>query len=84
LSLEEADEGLEAALGALGADVGPAPVAHNRRLHQRESECEKNSRIFTRTPGPEYGPHCLRCAEFARHRSEGLLLLLLLLRLLLL
>ena len=47
----------------------PTPCkTHRRSTLERRGNRLKGFRTFKRKPGPEPGPDCLACAEFARQR----------------
>ena len=41
-------------------------------LPSEKGKSQKGRRTFTRKQGPESGPDCLICAEFARSRANGM------------
>jgi hypothetical protein len=59
-------------LGGWGFLMSEVPLYHVTfgAASERKGNTLKGFRMFTSKPGPESGPDCLICAEFARQRCE--------------
>ena len=63
------DKILKAPKTASPGTTSTPPRSSTSPRSSEEGTPHKVSRTFTRKPGPESGPDCLPCAEFARKRS---------------